>query len=180
MIDYPEPYLDYLIEFHVTRDYFECHEILEEYWKEQGPQDPLSHTWVGLIQIAVGQYHHRRRNVQGALKMFSQALNRLKLDHLELLGLDGSALIGIVAEKRRQLEEEGAGAAAFSDFNLPIRDASLLGKCFAKGEQIQAAWGMPSRLEEAKLIHRHTLRDRSDVIAARLAAAAARKGHSNR
>jgi len=30
---YPEPYLEYLIQFHAERDYFECHEILEEYWK---------------------------------------------------------------------------------------------------------------------------------------------------
>lgn len=35
---YPEAYVAFLHEFHTTRDYFECHEILEEYWKE----DPLS------------------------------------------------------------------------------------------------------------------------------------------
>lgn len=33
---YPAEYLEYLVYFHADRDYFECHEILEEYWKEQG------------------------------------------------------------------------------------------------------------------------------------------------
>ncbi|WP_260405419.1 DUF309 domain-containing protein, partial [Paenibacillus sp. 598K] len=63
---YPDDYIQYLIEFHVTRDYFECHELLEEYWKEQPGDDPFYDTWVGLIQIAVSQYHHRRSNHRGA------------------------------------------------------------------------------------------------------------------
>ncbi len=31
---YPNAYLDYLVYFHGHRDYFECHEVLEEYWKK--------------------------------------------------------------------------------------------------------------------------------------------------
>ena len=43
--EYPEAFISYLIEFHATRDYFECHELLEEYWKAH-PGDPLA----GLVQ----------------------------------------------------------------------------------------------------------------------------------
>lgn len=31
---YPEAYIEYLAEFHGSRDYFECHELLEEHWKK--------------------------------------------------------------------------------------------------------------------------------------------------
>ena len=34
MTQYPEAYTDYLCYFHGARDYFECHEVMEEYWKE--------------------------------------------------------------------------------------------------------------------------------------------------
>ena len=30
---YPTEYIQFLIHFHGDYDYFECHEILEEYWK---------------------------------------------------------------------------------------------------------------------------------------------------
>ena len=54
---YPEAYIDFLVHFHGDRDWFECHERLEEYWKEH-PDDPKSDTWVGLIQVAeIGRAH---------------------------------------------------------------------------------------------------------------------------
>ncbi|MCD2486520.1 DUF309 domain-containing protein, partial [Staphylococcus aureus] len=49
---YPKAYIDYLVEFHATRDYFECHEILEEYWKEDPPKKRKRY-WVGFIELAV-------------------------------------------------------------------------------------------------------------------------------
>ncbi len=61
---YPKAYIDYLVEFHATRDYFECHEILEEYWKEDPPKKRKRY-WVGFIQLAVALYHHRRQNTAG-------------------------------------------------------------------------------------------------------------------
>lgn len=30
---YREQFLEYLYEFHYTRDYFECHEVLEDFGK---------------------------------------------------------------------------------------------------------------------------------------------------
>lgn len=94
---YPDAYIRYLAEFHGTRDYFECHEILEEYWKEH-PGDEQAQLWHGLIQIAVGQYHLRRGNREGARKMLRSAWQRLSPPLLEQAGLDGGLL-------RRQLDE---------------------------------------------------------------------------
>ena len=75
---YPKAYILYLVHFHGDRDYFECHEILEEHWKEMDPKDRMSH-WVGLIQIAVAVYHERRENRQGAIRTLTKATNNLSL-----------------------------------------------------------------------------------------------------
>lgn len=54
---YPKAYIEYLVHFHSDRDYFECHEILEEHWK----QDGRNKGWLVLIQTAVAFYHYRDR-----------------------------------------------------------------------------------------------------------------------
>ncbi|MFC4101065.1 DUF309 domain-containing protein [Paenibacillus xanthanilyticus] len=161
---FPEAYVRYLVEFHATRDYFECHELLEEHWK-QHPDDPLADTWVGLIQLAVGCYHHRRGNRTGAVKMFAQAKLRLKADTMEELGLDGERSIALLNDK---LEAAESGDA-FLDIQLPIVDPWLSGECLRMTREEGLTWGAPSKVDEA-LTERHRLRDRSDVLAAREAA----------
>lgn len=54
---YSESYIDYLIHFQATRDYFECHEIMEEYWLE----NDRDKKWLTLIQLAVAVYHERQK-----------------------------------------------------------------------------------------------------------------------
>lgn len=48
---YPEAYVAFLHEFHTTRDYFECHEILEEYWKEDPPEQAAKN--IGLASFSL-------------------------------------------------------------------------------------------------------------------------------
>ena len=83
---YPEAYIEFLMYFHGNRDYFECHEVLEEYWKEVDPGNRSSH-WVGLIQVAVGFYHYRRGNLAGALRTFHKAIKNIESNHNELIRL---------------------------------------------------------------------------------------------
>ena len=46
------------------RKFFECHEVLEEVWTpERGPRRLFLQS---LIHVAVGFYHHGRRNPLGA------------------------------------------------------------------------------------------------------------------
>ncbi|XEC92614.1 DUF309 domain-containing protein [Paenibacillus tarimensis] len=166
---YPPQLIDYLVEFNGTRDYFECHEIMEEYWKERGMDaDPLSSLWIGLIQVAVGQYHHRRGNRAGAQKMLGKALDNLKRDHLASIGLGGEELLQIIEKK---VEEE----LPFSDFDIPLTDAELAHHCLEACKQNGVVWGMPSRMDDASIIHRHKLRDRSEVISARIESADAKR-----
>ncbi|ALS27903.1 hypothetical protein IJ21_25070 [Paenibacillus sp. 32O-W] len=168
---YPDAYIDYLVEFHATRDYFECHEILEEYWKSH-PDDGLGDAWVGLIQLAVGQYHSRRGNISGARKMFASAERRLTDEHMRRLGLDAAAMKAIVAEAISALAER-SGTSAYRSFDLPIADPELLRMCREASRLRGLVWGEEPR-PEAAVVHRHKLRDRSGVIAARAAAAEAK------
>lgn len=169
---FPNAFVSYLVEFHATRDYFECHELLEEYWKDH-PGDTLAETWVGLIQLAVGQYHDRRGNMRGAMKMYEQAEQRLMVSPLEELGIDKESLLKQLTERTEALQANNG--ADYADFNIRIINDHLMMLCEHVCRERGLAWGMPSPLHDKSIIHRHTLRDRSDVIEARSAAFIAKK-----
>ncbi|UUZ79311.1 DUF309 domain-containing protein [Paenibacillus sp. P26] len=159
MQSYPDAYIEYLNYFHSARDYFECHEVMEEFWKEH-PDDPLRDTYEGLIQLAVAQYHHRRGNVAGAVKMLTCALHNMKPEHLERLGLEPETLLDLM---RVRLSALSAGKTDYSDPDLPLKDAELLELCRkARGEEADG-WSKPSDMNDAYLLNKHTLRDRSAV-----------------
>lgn len=165
MEKYPEPYIEYLIYFHVERDFFECHEVLEEYWKSV-PNSPLRQAWHGLIQIAVSQYHHRRGNIVGARKMLGSAIDNLNVAHIEELGLQVDAFSNTLGIRLSQLVHNPE--KAYEDYNFPFADKELLLICQRHPLAADKLWLSRSDLLNESLIHKHTLRDRSDVIEARL------------
>lgn len=157
---YPKSYLDYLIYFHVERDYFECHEVLEAYWKEEENPD-LRQVWQGLIQLAVSLYHQRRGNFSGAEKMMNSCISFLKqkTKELEQLGLKSQELLEQLNKRLLQIQEK----KAYESLNLPLK-IDLLQICQKICQKNQWEWGKPSDLTKVELIHKHTLRDRSAVI----------------
>ncbi|GGG88865.1 DUF309 domain-containing protein [Paenibacillus radicis (ex Gao et al. 2016)] len=168
---YPDAYLHYLMEYHATRDFFECHELLEEYWKEH-PGDSRAELWVGLIQLAVGHYHLRRGNYNGARKIYANALYRLNPPALRELGIDGDKLLHALTLRQENLVAGELVGYKEMDFDLidPLLEAEMQKRCEAAGLQ----WGKIEGIEAA-IIHRHKLRDRSDIVAARAAAAELKK-----
>lgn len=155
---YPQAYLEYLFLFHVERDYFECHEVLEEYWKDTGQKD---NVWVGLIQIAVAFYHHRRGNYSGAIKSISSALEILKREGktLNQLGLKSQALIALLTERRTEMIDR----APYKSMELPLLpDVKTI--CLQRCAMSNVSWNQASDLTNDYLLHKHKLRDRSDVI----------------
>ncbi|MCL7745821.1 DUF309 domain-containing protein [Halalkalibacter alkaliphilus] len=161
---YPSAYLDYLIYFHVERDYFECHEVLEEYWKEHDPKNRTSH-WVGLIQIAVGLYHHRRGNLNGASRMYDKAIKILAKNKAPLteLGLDGTELVRrLVHQKDLATSSNGT----FADFDLPFEKDDVLISCQKRCQKLGINWNLQKKITD-DIIHKHTQRDRSGVISER-------------
>ncbi|MGM0874053.1 MAG: DUF309 domain-containing protein [Bacillota bacterium] len=158
---YDRAYIEYLIYFHCERDYFECHEVLEEHWKNDPPKERKTY-WVGLIQIAVGLYHHRRGNFAGALRMISNAIQLLESDQqaVQKLGLQSNELINQLRKRKNEIVD-GHG---YYSFNLPINDKKLLKICHNLCADSQQIWGQASDLSNEYLIHKHTKRNRTDVI----------------
>ena len=71
--------------------YFEAHEVLEEFWRDQ--PEPDRHLTQAIIQIAVGAYHLQRHNYTGAGKLFQRALGHLsELEEDAIYGIDIEAL----------------------------------------------------------------------------------------
>ncbi|WP_028399514.1 DUF309 domain-containing protein [Ectobacillus panaciterrae] len=162
---YPEPYIQYLVHFHGDRDYFECHEILEEYWKRK-PAGQRDIYWVGLIQIAVSLYHYRRQNIKGAVRMMKSAAAILKKEAqaIEQLGLDSKTLLSILLEQLRDMENR----QPYTSMSLPIADPRLETACISLCHKRNLIWKSSSDLSNPFLLNKHTLRDRTDVIEERM------------
>ena len=152
---YPEAYTQFLYHFHRTRDFFECHELLEAYWKDH-PDSPHKGDWHGLIQVAVGLYHERRGNRRGAVKMLESAVQRLKSGHIERLGIAREPFLSALDNRVAQLR--GTEAKRYEDINIPITDVDLVGFVNPPLDSTEAG---------EDIIHKHVRRDRTDVIAAR-------------
>ncbi|HZH58428.1 MAG TPA: DUF309 domain-containing protein [Metabacillus sp.] len=158
-------YIDYLLHFHCDRDYFECHEVLEEHWKKDAPKDRKKY-WVGLIQIAVALYHHRRGNFNGALKMISNAITILENEHehIKKLGLHSDHLIHLLQKRKKDIQNH----LPYSSIDLPIVNKELMDECLTICNKKGVEWGIESNLTNKELIHKHMRRNRTDVINERL------------
>lgn len=166
---YPIAYTDYLIQFHAQRDYFECHELLEEYWKEH-PDDGYSNFWLALIQVAVGQYHERRGNRKGAMKMYSASIQKLTNEPDWRLGLHTSSLVNDITERVAACQN----AQHYTDINLKL-DELLEQFCVEQSKERNLQWKASSMNVSEYIIHRHIRRDRSEVVLAREEALRLRK-----
>jgi uncharacterized protein len=158
---YPKAYIEYLVHFHGSRDWFECHEILEEYWKEDSDRGMAS-VWVGLIQIAVALYHERRGNLAGARKMLASAIDKCRDVDWSLLGVDGAELLNVLQEREQLLHSERP--EGFVDLDIPLQDPELIQRCLQLCEQYGYTWKSASDMSNGELVHRHTRRDRSQVV----------------
>ncbi|QHW34245.1 DUF309 domain-containing protein [Paenibacillus rhizovicinus] len=127
---YDEKFVHFVVLFNVDEDYFECHEVMEELWLEEG----RSTLYQGLLQAAVGLHHWRNDNFTGAVKLFSQAENKLTAYPDDTMGLDLSRLRADMAGSLARLRAytEGRPAAdreaeppAFEAFRLVVVDETL-------------------------------------------------------
>jgi uncharacterized protein len=121
MRSYDALYVQFVYYFTIPRDYFECHEVMEELWLEEG-RDPL---YQGLLQVAVGLYHYRNGNLGGAVKLFTAAVEKLEGFPAETLGIDLGKLVEeskLYLSKLKRVEEE---PFAFYDLDIQILDPAL-------------------------------------------------------
>jgi len=120
---YDPLYIQFLYHFNIDRDYFECHEVMEELWMEEN-RSPL---YQGLLQVAVGLYHARNNNTGGAIKLFSQALSKLELYPDHKLGIDMQLLLRESREYVIQLQQHEPTGPPFKyyDLNIVVHDDLL-------------------------------------------------------
>ncbi|OZS79349.1 hypothetical protein CF394_02715 [Tetzosporium hominis] len=149
-----EAFQAYFYHYLVTEDYFECHEVLEELWKEVAPRDK-SHLLVAFILVATSMYHWRRGNTKGATKSLTKALVLLEINASEVDSyVDSKKLEQQIQSKLIDISNE----EAFSPVVFIVTSGTLAAAIeqFPEKQQVTDA-----------LIHRHTLRDRTEVIEAR-------------
>lgn len=118
---YDRLYVEFVYYFNIARDYFECHEVMEELWLEEG-RAPL---YQGLLQVAVGLYHYRNGNVSGAIKLLTAAIEKLEPRQADGPGIDLPLLVRDSRAYLHRLERLEEEPFAFYDLNIRITDSRL-------------------------------------------------------
>ncbi|ACA39314.1 DUF309 domain-containing protein [Lysinibacillus sphaericus] len=149
-------FIDYCAYFNGNQDFFECHEVLEEYWKEIAYGDKM-HPLVGYVQLATGLYHWRRGNDTGAIRILEKALYNFQQneDHIFFHEISYYQLL---TEIKNCLAAIQTGKS-FHAFQLPL-SPKLLELTIARIQILPYS-------NSNYLLHKHMLRDRSHILAER-------------
>lgn len=150
-------FIDYCAYFNGNEDYFECHEVLEEYWKEIAPGEKV-HPLVGYVQLATGMYHWRRENFDGAARIMQKAIINFETNKgslfFEYIDFDQLLITMSTLHARMKAHEK------FTRIQIPITNAELHTAVLKKVKTAPI-------FDSHYLINKHSLRDRSEVIAER-------------
>ena len=150
-------FIDYITYFNGNHDYFECHEVLEEYWKDVAPGDKC-HPLVGYVQIATGMYHWRRGNVNGAARIFKKGMTLLATptDARFTEYIDMKQLHDDCTRALQRMQD----GKTFCAFTMHVTNDALNATVTARMKELQP-------VDPQFLLHKHQLRDRSDLLQAR-------------
>nr|WP_263313225.1 DUF309 domain-containing protein [Mammaliicoccus sp. Marseille-Q6498] len=145
--------------FHVLRHYFECHDILEEHWKDQ-EHFTKNDAIVSLILFSTACYHYRRGNFKGALKSYKNALQVAELNtEFEHLGIEKAQYISLINTQLMRIEQ----GETYNNIQLPLTTA-----CYQSLESTYEDFEFNYNTDVSDYIkHYHLLRDRSEVIKSR-------------
>lgn len=117
-VKYDDRYIDFIINFNVKRDYFLCHDLLEEIWKEHNRQMAVLKY---LLQVAVMQYKKRKRNLVGYQYFYDNLLVRYELFEVDInaLGIDATSLLMNIKKTKESNDE-------LYEFDLKLTDSTLI------------------------------------------------------
>lgn len=130
---YDPLYLAYLVYFNRDRDYFECHEVLEELWLAKD-KDPV---YKGLLQIAVGLFHFRNNNVRGGRMMLESAVAKLEHEPEGTLGIDLAKLVDEVKGYAASLRTYAERPFDYYDLTIEMTDPVLANEVTRVSSEIQ-------------------------------------------
>ena len=84
-------------------EYYECHETLEDIWREE--QGDIRNLYKGILQIGVGIFHAKRSNLSGAVRLVSSGMDLLGPFAPECMGIDVAHLLQSAGLLREELKE---------------------------------------------------------------------------
>ncbi|REB09865.1 DUF309 domain-containing protein [Sporosarcina sp. BI001-red] len=151
-------FVEFLVYFNDNQDYFEGHEVLEEYWKSI-PGYSKSHPLTAYILLSTGMYHWRRGNLPGAFRTINKALQRFTSlppiydEYKEVVDFD--RLIQDVVNAKKEISIEHS----FRAMEIGIQSQQL-------NELVQTTAQNLILLTAGsdEVIHKHMQRDRSDIL----------------
>lgn len=107
------------IELFNRREFFACHEVLEELWRAE--LDPVRRLYQGILQIGVGFYHLGRGNRVGALRQLDKGISRVEVFLPRCLRVDTAGLVSGARACRELVAALGPDALARFDWSrVPI------------------------------------------------------------
>lgn len=151
-------FIKFIAYFNENQDYFECHEVLEDYWNLVAPRD-RTHPLVGYLQAAVALYHWRRGNFRGAAKLLAKAGVPLRKAHNENSPFSDGVDLPAFLRDLREAREAVDGERPFTPFPIRITDPVIRNAV----SDLTRSGAVPD-LTGARLIHKHMLRDRSHIL----------------
>lgn len=162
--------LQFFNELIIKQDYFECHEIMEEAWKDKEiftKEDPE----VFFVLIVTGEYHYRRDSSIGAATSYKRALKLYEKHKYDVTAFGfGEAFIEMLYERYKNLVE-----FPFKPMNYPVENwvYEALYELYQDDYDSYSTFTLEILkrfVKDDSIIHRHRMRDREDVIEARLEA----------
>jgi len=88
-----------------AREYFECHEILEQAWNDE--PGPVRVLYKGILQVGVGCYHLLRGNYRGAVIKLRTGADYLEAFAPGCMSVNVAQLIGAARQLEALLLELG-------------------------------------------------------------------------
>jgi predicted metal-dependent hydrolase len=79
------------IECFNRRQFFTCHEVLEEIWLQEPP--PQKPYYQGLIQVAAGFHHFQNGNLKGTRSLLRAGVEKLRRNPPDYHGIDVAGLL---------------------------------------------------------------------------------------
>lgn len=99
-----------------TRDWFECHETLEDLWV--GEEGEVREFYQGILQVAVALHHWKNGNFGGAISLLKGGAAYLGRVSAVCLWVDVAAFIAAAERMREALEQLGKEDMAALDQSL--------------------------------------------------------------
>ena len=81
------------LELFNEKDYYECHEVIEDLWLQTPSTDKYRDLYKGVIQAAAAIYQFERGILSGAAGLFKTSVGYLESYRPKALGLDVDRLI---------------------------------------------------------------------------------------